>query len=41
MKFTAGEFLRMFSQAFWEEAGLGNFAPGPAIYATSQEILNK
>jgi hypothetical protein len=31
MKFTAGEFLRISSQAFWEQAGLEIFAFGPAI----------
>jgi hypothetical protein len=41
VKFTTGEFLRMSSQAFWEETGLGIFSSGPAIYATSEEILNK
>jgi hypothetical protein len=35
MRFTAGEFLRMSSQAVREQAGLEIFAFGPAIYATS------
>jgi hypothetical protein len=36
MEFTAGEFLRVGCQAFWEQAGLENFVFGPAIYATSE-----
>ena len=36
MEFTAGEFLRVGSQSFWEQAGLESFVFGPAIYATSE-----
>jgi hypothetical protein len=36
MEFTAGEFLRVGSQLFWEQAGLENFVFRPAIYATSE-----
>jgi len=39
MEFTAGEFLRVGSQAFLEQAGLENFAFSPAIYATSESTL--
>jgi len=38
MEFTAGEFLRMGSQSFLEQAGLEKFAFSPAIYATSELI---
>jgi hypothetical protein len=36
MEFTAGEFLRVGSQLFWEQAGLENFVFRPAIYATGE-----
>ena len=41
MKFTAGEFLRVGCQAFWEQAGLENFVFDPPTYAPSEIIQSE
>jgi hypothetical protein len=41
MEFTGGEFLRVGSQTFWEQAGLENFVFAPPTYAPSEIIQSE